>query len=127
MSMLKSEIKIEVLCDDPQSHRAQMKYELMPLGCIATLCVNQLQVDAISLYSSSRILISCFFTTFPYIPLAIFIPRRRLKRSRGDVAVISLVAAVVIGLVMQPCLKYVEKKRWLKFSANSELLELPYV
>ncbi|KAG5540446.1 hypothetical protein RHGRI_020602 [Rhododendron griersonianum] len=36
------------------------------------------------------------------------------------VAVISLVA-VVIGLVMQPCLKHVEKKKWLKFSENSDL------
>ncbi|XP_010518945.1 PREDICTED: probable polyamine transporter At1g31830 [Tarenaya hassleriana] len=31
---------------------------------------------------------------------------------------------VVIGLVMQPCLKHVEKKRWLKFSVSSDLPDL---
>ncbi|CAK7329450.1 unnamed protein product [Dovyalis caffra] len=29
--------------------------------------------------------------------------------------------AVIIGLIMQPCLKYAEKKRWLRFSKNSNL------
>ncbi|KAG5069526.1 hypothetical protein AAZX31_01G137400 [Glycine max] len=36
------------------------------------------------------------------------------------VMVISLIA-MAIGLVMQPCLKLVEKKRWMKFSYSSEL------
>ncbi|KAE9459213.1 hypothetical protein C3L33_08880, partial [Rhododendron williamsianum] len=43
-----------------------------------------------------------------------------LAFSSLKVAGISLVA-VVIGLVMQPCLKHVEKKKWLKFSENSDL------
>ena len=34
------------------------------------------------------------------------------------------IGAVVIGLVMQPCLKYVERKRWIKFSVNSDLPDL---
>ena len=29
--------------------------------------------------------------------------------------------AMAIGLVLQPCLKYMEKKRWMKFSHSSEL------
>ncbi|KAL0334552.1 UNVERIFIED_CONTAM: putative polyamine transporter [Sesamum radiatum] len=29
--------------------------------------------------------------------------------------------AVLIGLVLQPCLKYTEKKRWLRFSVSSDL------
>jgi amino acid transporter len=33
-------------------------------------------------------------------------------------------AAVVIGLVMQPSLKYVERKRWIKFSTSSNLPDL---
>ncbi|KAJ3707087.1 hypothetical protein LUZ61_010792 [Rhynchospora tenuis] len=36
------------------------------------------------------------------------------------VAMISL-GAVFIGFLLQPCLKYVEKKRWVRFSINSEL------
>lgn len=36
------------------------------------------------------------------------------------VMVISLLA-VMIGLVMQPCLLYAEKKRWLRFSMSSDL------
>ncbi|XP_058224804.1 probable polyamine transporter At1g31830 isoform X1 [Rhododendron vialii] len=43
-----------------------------------------------------------------------------LALSSLKVAVISLVV-VVIGLVMQPCLKHVKKKKWLKFSENSDL------
>ncbi|XP_027360804.1 probable polyamine transporter At1g31830 isoform X2 [Abrus precatorius] len=39
------------------------------------------------------------------------------------VMAISLIA-IAIGLVMQPCLKFVEKKRWLKFSHSSELPDL---
>ncbi|XP_021889911.1 probable polyamine transporter At1g31830 [Carica papaya] len=46
-----------------------------------------------------------------------------LALSSLKVAVVSLVA-VVIGLVMQPCLKFVEKKRWIKFSINAELPDL---
>ncbi|XP_019705703.1 polyamine transporter PUT1 isoform X2 [Elaeis guineensis] len=30
-------------------------------------------------------------------------------------------AAVIIGLILQPCLRYVEKKRWLRFSINPDL------
>ena len=36
------------------------------------------------------------------------------------VMVISLLA-VMVGLVMQPCLVYAEKKRWLRFSVSSDL------
>ncbi|XP_021725573.1 probable polyamine transporter At1g31830 isoform X1 [Chenopodium quinoa] len=39
------------------------------------------------------------------------------------VMVVSLIA-VAIGLVMHPALKYVEKKRWLKFSVSSNLPDL---
>ncbi|KAL2544145.1 putative polyamine transporter [Forsythia ovata] len=39
------------------------------------------------------------------------------------VMIISLVA-VAIGLVMQPCLKHIEKKRWLRFSTSSDLLDI---
>nr|XP_011463405.1 PREDICTED: polyamine transporter RMV1-like isoform X1 [Fragaria vesca subsp. vesca]XP_011463406.1 PREDICTED: polyamine transporter RMV1-like isoform X1 [Fragaria vesca subsp. vesca] len=38
-----------------------------------------------------------------------------LALSKRKVVVVSLIA-LVIGLVMQPCLKYVERKRWMKFS-----------
>ncbi|KAF3447875.1 hypothetical protein FNV43_RR08581 [Rhamnella rubrinervis] len=34
------------------------------------------------------------------------------------------VVSIVIGFVMHPCLTYVEKKRWLKFSVNSHLSDL---
>ncbi|KAF8115179.1 hypothetical protein N665_0029s0025 [Sinapis alba] len=43
--------------------------------------------------------------------------------SNLKVAGVSL-AAVVIGLVLQPCLKQVEKKGWLKFSVSSHLPDL---
>lgn len=46
-----------------------------------------------------------------------------LYHSSRKVMVVSLVA-VAIGLVLQPCLKFVEKKRWLKFSMNSNLSDL---
>ncbi|KAL4388604.1 hypothetical protein GQ457_09G011860 [Hibiscus cannabinus] len=46
-----------------------------------------------------------------------------LALSSLKVAVVSLVA-VVIGLVMQPGLKYVEKRRWLKFSTSANLPDL---
>ncbi|XP_039026232.1 probable polyamine transporter At1g31830 [Hibiscus syriacus] len=46
-----------------------------------------------------------------------------LALSSLKVAVISLVA-VAIGLVMQPGLKYVEKRRWLKFSTSAKLPDL---
>ncbi|XP_057964894.1 probable polyamine transporter At1g31830 [Malania oleifera] len=39
------------------------------------------------------------------------------------VMVVSLIA-VAIGLVLQPCLKHVEKRRWLKFSISSDLPDL---
>jgi amino acid transporter len=39
------------------------------------------------------------------------------------VMVISLIA-MVIGLVMQPCLKFVEKKKWIKFSVSPDLPDL---
>ncbi|KAK7252552.1 hypothetical protein RIF29_36586 [Crotalaria pallida] len=43
-----------------------------------------------------------------------------LALSSLKVAVISLIA-VAIGLVLQPCLTYVERKRWMKFSQSPEL------
>ncbi|KAL4290423.1 hypothetical protein GQ457_14G002730 [Hibiscus cannabinus] len=46
-----------------------------------------------------------------------------LALSSLKVAVISLIA-VLIGLVMQPGLKYVERRRWLKFSTSANLLDL---
>ncbi|KAK4848896.1 hypothetical protein QYF36_018410 [Acer negundo] len=46
-----------------------------------------------------------------------------LALSSLKVALVSIVA-VVIGLVMQPCLKHAEKKRWLKFSTNADLPDL---
>lgn len=46
-----------------------------------------------------------------------------LALSSVKVMVVSL-AAVAIGLVMQPGLKYVEKKRWLKFSISSDLPDI---
>ncbi|KAL2544139.1 putative polyamine transporter [Forsythia ovata] len=39
------------------------------------------------------------------------------------VMIISLVA-VAIGLVMQPCLKHIEEKRWLRFSTSSDLPDI---
>jgi hypothetical protein len=36
------------------------------------------------------------------------------------VALVSL-GAVAVGLVLQPALRFVEKKRWLKFSINPDL------
>lgn len=33
-------------------------------------------------------------------------------------------AAVVIGLVMQPCIKHVKRKRWIKFSESADLPDL---
>ncbi|KAL3743841.1 hypothetical protein ACJRO7_019018 [Eucalyptus globulus] len=46
-----------------------------------------------------------------------------LALSTLKVAIVSLVA-VVIGFIMEPVLKCVEKKRWLKFSVNSNLIDL---
>ncbi|KAJ1396880.1 Amino acid/polyamine transporter I [Sesbania bispinosa] len=46
-----------------------------------------------------------------------------LAFSSLKVMVISIIA-MVIGLVMQPCLKFFEKKRWMKFSHSSELPDL---
>ncbi|KAF7809424.1 putative polyamine transporter [Senna tora] len=46
-----------------------------------------------------------------------------LAFSSLKVMVISLIA-MFIGFVMQPCLKLVEKKRWMKFSISSDLADL---
>ncbi|CAL5201907.1 unnamed protein product [Lathyrus oleraceus] len=46
-----------------------------------------------------------------------------LAFSTVKVMVISLIA-MVIGLVMQPCLKFVERKKWIKFSVSPELPDL---
>ena len=35
------------------------------------------------------------------------------------------ILAMVIGFVLQPCLGYVEKKRWLRFSISADLPDLP--
>ncbi|ESW28312.1 hypothetical protein PHAVU_003G276300 [Phaseolus vulgaris] len=43
--------------------------------------------------------------------------------STNKVLVISLIA-VLIGLVMQPCLKILEERRWIKFSVRYELQDL---
>ncbi|XP_047077786.1 polyamine transporter PUT1 [Lolium rigidum] len=43
-----------------------------------------------------------------------------LALSTLKVALVSLVA-VAVGLVLQPALKFVEKKRWLRFSVNPDL------
>ncbi|XP_028755986.1 probable polyamine transporter At1g31830 isoform X2 [Neltuma alba] len=43
-----------------------------------------------------------------------------LALSSLKVLVVSLIA-VFIGLILQPCLKFAEKKGWLKFSVSSEL------
>lgn len=43
-----------------------------------------------------------------------------LGLSSLKVMVVSLVA-VALGLVLQPCIKHSEKKKWLRFSTNSEL------
>ncbi|KAL0009561.1 hypothetical protein SO802_011063 [Lithocarpus litseifolius] len=43
-----------------------------------------------------------------------------LTLSTLKVFLVSIVA-MMIGLVMHPCLKYVEKKRWIKFSTNPNL------
>ncbi|XP_057734788.1 probable polyamine transporter At1g31830 [Arachis stenosperma] len=34
------------------------------------------------------------------------------------------ISAVMVGLVLRPCLKYVEHKRWLEFSVNSDLPDI---
>jgi amino acid transporter len=34
------------------------------------------------------------------------------------------IVAMVIGIVLQPCLVYVEKKRWLRFSISADLPDL---
>ncbi|KAL2455933.1 putative polyamine transporter [Forsythia ovata] len=43
--------------------------------------------------------------------------------SSRKVMIVSLVG-VAIGLVMQPCLKHIEKKRWLRFSTSSDLPDI---
>nr|AGT16596.1 amino acid permease-like protein [Saccharum hybrid cultivar R570] len=34
------------------------------------------------------------------------------------------ILAMVVGFVLQPCLGYVEKKRWLRFSISADLPDL---
>lgn len=46
-----------------------------------------------------------------------------LALSTLKVVIVSL-AAILIGLVMQPCLTYVERKRWIKFSVSADLPDL---
>uniref|UniRef100_A0A7N0VMB1 Amino acid permease-like protein n=1 Tax=Kalanchoe fedtschenkoi TaxID=63787 RepID=A0A7N0VMB1_KALFE len=46
-----------------------------------------------------------------------------LALSTLKVMVVSLVA-VAIGLLMQPCLRHMEKKKWVKFSTSSDLPDL---
>ncbi|CAJ2647007.1 probable polyamine transporter At1g31830 isoform X1 [Trifolium pratense] len=46
-----------------------------------------------------------------------------LAFSSLKVFLVSLVA-MAIGLVLQPCLKFMEKKRWMKFSHSPELLDI---
>uniref|UniRef100_A0A0A0LBS3 Uncharacterized protein n=1 Tax=Cucumis sativus TaxID=3659 RepID=A0A0A0LBS3_CUCSA len=48
-----------------------------------------------------------------------------LALSTVKVMIVSL-AAVAIGLLLQPGLKYVEKKRWLKFSVSADLPDLHF-
>uniref|UniRef100_A0A0D9VJV9 Polyamine transporter PUT1 n=1 Tax=Leersia perrieri TaxID=77586 RepID=A0A0D9VJV9_9ORYZ len=49
-----------------------------------------------------------------------------LALSTLKVAVVSL-GAVAVGLVLQPALRFVEKKRWLRFSVNPDLPEIGVV
>ncbi|XP_048430851.1 probable polyamine transporter At1g31830 [Pyrus x bretschneideri] len=46
-----------------------------------------------------------------------------LALSTLKIVVVSLVA-ILIGLVMQPCLTYFERKRWIKFSVSADLPDL---
>ncbi|KAF2308905.1 hypothetical protein GH714_023351 [Hevea brasiliensis] len=46
-----------------------------------------------------------------------------LALSTFKVMVVSLIA-VAIGLVLRPCLKFVERKRWMKFSESADLPDL---
>ncbi|KAK9120439.1 hypothetical protein Syun_018056 [Stephania yunnanensis] len=48
-----------------------------------------------------------------------------LALSSLKVAVVSVIA-ILIGLVMQPCLKYTEKKRWLRFYVSPDLPDVRY-
>jgi hypothetical protein len=34
------------------------------------------------------------------------------------------ISTVIIGLLLQPCLKYMEKKRWFRFSVNPDLPDI---
>lgn len=47
-----------------------------------------------------------------------------LALSSLKIMIISLIA-VLLGVVMQPCLRYTDKKQWIKFSVTSELPEVP--
>ncbi|KAL3818341.1 hypothetical protein ACJIZ3_004246 [Penstemon smallii] len=57
----------------------------------------------------------------PFLLICVVLAFSTLK-----VMIVSLVA-IMIGLVMQPCLKHTEKKRWLRFSVSSELSDIPGV
>ncbi|XP_051144127.1 probable polyamine transporter At1g31830 [Andrographis paniculata] len=46
-----------------------------------------------------------------------------LALSSARVALVSL-GAVVVGLILQPCMKHVEKKTWVKFRVSSELPDI---
>ncbi|KAM1784417.1 hypothetical protein ACFX15_036696 [Malus domestica] len=46
-----------------------------------------------------------------------------LALSTLEIVVVSLVA-ILIGLMMQPCLTYVERKRWMKFFVSADLPDL---
>ncbi|XP_015085111.1 probable polyamine transporter At1g31830 isoform X1 [Solanum pennellii] len=46
-----------------------------------------------------------------------------LAFSTIKIMIVSL-AAVAIGLVLQPCIKLIERKRWLKFSTSSDLPDI---
>lgn len=47
-----------------------------------------------------------------------------LALSSLKIMIISLIA-VLLGFVMQPCLRYTDKKQWIKFSVTSDLPEVP--
>lgn len=46
-----------------------------------------------------------------------------LAFSTIKIMIVSL-AAVAIGMVLQPCIKLIERKRWLKFSTSSDLPDI---
>ncbi|GAY53482.1 hypothetical protein CUMW_149490 [Citrus unshiu] len=64
------------------------------------------------------------FIAFVWLRIQYPAASRPYKIPTGTVGAIIIVGAVVIGLVMQPCLKYAEKKRLMKFSTSAELPDL---